>query len=155
MIVFDLKCDGGGHVFEAWFASSSAYEDQRARHLIACPLCGDTAIGKALMAPHVSAKGNRKSVSPTAVQVTTPAEPGTAEVKAFLGAMAKAQAAMLEASEWVGRDFTSQARAMDAGEIDKATIHGEATPEEAKGLAEDGIAVLPLLIPVVPPGKRN
>ena len=59
MIVFDLKC-GGGHVFEAWFGSTADYESQRERSLIACPMCGDIAIDKAVMAPNVAAKGNRR-----------------------------------------------------------------------------------------------
>jgi hypothetical protein len=62
---------------------------------------------------------------------------------------------MLSKSEWVGRDFDSKARAMDAGEIDKATIHGEVSKDEAKALIEDGIGVMPLPFPVVPPSKRN
>ena len=58
MIVFDLRC-GAGHVFEAWFGSTADYDAQQARRLIACPVCDDTAIGKAVMAPAVPAKGNR------------------------------------------------------------------------------------------------
>ena len=59
MIVFDLKCEGQGHVFEAWFGSSADYADQKERGLLACPLCGDTRIGKALMAPAVAAKSTQ------------------------------------------------------------------------------------------------
>lgn len=54
MIVFDLKCTGA-HVFEAWFGSSAAYETQRGAGLVACPMCGDTDITKAVMAPNVAA----------------------------------------------------------------------------------------------------
>ena len=60
MIVFDLRC-GTGHVFESWFGSSVAYEEQRAGGMIACPICGDTGVAKAVMAPNVGAKGNRRS----------------------------------------------------------------------------------------------
>lgn len=35
MIVYDLKC-ANDHVFEVWFASSKAYEQQRGRGLVAC-----------------------------------------------------------------------------------------------------------------------
>ena len=58
MIVFDLKCSGG-HVFEAWFGSSAAYDAQRASGMIACPMCGAGDVAKAVMAPNVAAKGNR------------------------------------------------------------------------------------------------
>jgi hypothetical protein len=156
MIVFDLKCADQGHVFEAWFGSSASYEDQRIRHLIACPLCGDTDIDKAVMAPNVGAKGNQVvTLSPAPVAVATTAEPEAAQVKALLGAIAKVQAKMLETSEWVGRDFSDRARAMDSGEVDQAPIHGQATRDEVEALVDDGIGVLPLLIPVVRPDKRN
>ncbi|MEC8179853.1 MAG: DUF1178 family protein, partial [Pseudomonadota bacterium] len=61
MIVFDLSCDNG-HRFEGWFRSSSDYEDQGARGLIACPHCGSGEVGKAPMAPAVPAKGNARKV---------------------------------------------------------------------------------------------
>ena len=56
MIVFDLKCEGSGHVFEAWFGSSADFEKQRDRGLVACPLCGDAAVGKAVMAPRIGSR---------------------------------------------------------------------------------------------------
>lgn len=151
MIVFDLKCDSRGHVFEAWFGNSSAFEDQKARGLLICPLCGDTAVAKALMAPNIAAKGNSLSVIPLA----KPAEPDAGEVKAMLSALAEAQSKVLKTSTWVGRDFDKQARAMDAGETDKTSIHGEVSKAEAKALIEDGIGVMPLLLPVVPPEQCN
>jgi len=64
MIVFDLKC-GGGHVFEAWFGSTPAYEEQRAAGRVRCPLCDSGDITKALMAPAIASKGNRKLDAPT------------------------------------------------------------------------------------------
>lgn len=151
MIVFDLKCEAHGHVFEAWFASSEAFEEQRARGLLCCPVCGDTAIAKAAMAAAVPRKGNSRSEE--AISATTNAD--DAKAKALLSALAAAQEKLLEGSQWVGRTFDRQARAMDAGEIEKATIHGEVTGEEARALIEDGIAVTPLPLPVVPPEKRN
>jgi hypothetical protein len=152
MIVFDLKCDGG-HVFEAWFASSSAYEDQRARRLLACPVCGDMDVGKAVMAPNVSAKGNRRAdVAP----VAAPAPPiDPARAKAMLAALAAAQGKALETSRWVGRRFADEARAIHSGETPDTPIHGQATRDEAIALIEDGIEVMPLLVPVVPPETLN
>ena len=72
MIVFDLRCSHD-HVFEAWFGSSGAFEDQRERGLLSCPFCGDAEIGKAVMAPNIPAKGNRKQAPVPAVEVPTPA----------------------------------------------------------------------------------
>ncbi|WP_343518855.1 DUF1178 family protein [Sphingomonas sp.] len=145
MIVFDLKC-GGGHVFEAWFGSSSDYESQRARALIACPMCGDTAIDKAVMAPNVAAKGNRRS------DIQPPAKP---DPKQLMAALAEVQAKMLEGSQWVGMAFADKARAMHLGEEAHAPIHGQASAEEARALIEEGVAVAPLPLPVVPPERCN
>lgn len=143
MIVFDLKC-GGGHVFEAWFGSSADYADQQARGLVSCPLCGDGAVSKAVMAPNVAAKGNAGT-----------GPPPPAVVKAVMRELAQAQAQALSNSTWVGGDFASQARAMHLGEQDKATIHGQATRAEANALVEDGVPVAPLPFPVVPPERSN
>lgn len=145
MIVFDLKC-GGDHVFEVWFKSSGAYEEQRAQGLIACPFCGDVAVTKAVMAPAVAPKGN---------QVAERAPAGAEAFKAALAALAEHQARQLERSQWVGTAFAEKARAMHQGETPEAPIHGQATLQEAKALVEEGVPVAPLLVPVVPPEARN
>ncbi len=151
MIVFDLKCESGGHVFEAWFAGSQAFEEQRRKGLLICPVCGERNIAKAAMAAAVPRKGNAGSEK----TVAAAANADDGQVKALLTALAEAQEKLLQGSQWVGRQFDSQARAMDAGEIERTTIHGEVTREEAKALIEDGIAVSPLPLPVIPPEKRN
>jgi hypothetical protein len=142
VIVFDLRCTGG-HVFEAWFASSVAYEDQRAAAQLACPMCGSSEVGKALMAPAVPTKGNR---GPT---------PSPAAMKAALATLAHQQATALAKSQWVGGDFASRARSMHLGEEPDAAIHGQATIAEAKALVEDGVPIAPLPLPVVPPKSVN
>ena len=166
MISFDLRC-AAAHVFEVWFRSGADYEDQRARRLIACPTCGDTDVAKAVMAPNVAAKGNQRaaaSPAPAATE-TTPATapmiaaPGVdlpAPVREALAAIASAQAQALPRSRWVGEKFAEEARAIHAGDGDgDAPIHGRTTPDEARALMEDGIAVMPLLVPFTPPDKRN
>ena len=140
MIVFDLRC-GAGHVFEAWFASGLAYDEQRAAGQVSCPLCGDGAIVKAAMAPAVPAKSN--------------AGPAPAVVKAMIAKLAAHQATALKDSTWVGAKFPEKARAMHAGEEAHATIHGQATLAEAKALVDEGVPVAPLPLPVVPPEKQN
>ncbi|WP_022683142.1 DUF1178 family protein [Sphingobium bisphenolivorans] len=158
MIVFDLKCEAQGHVFEAWFGSGADYEDQKARGLLACPMCGDVQVGKALMAPAVSPKGNSRPSAPaTAPEASAPiVMPGDeTRMRALVEAMAQAQAKVLEGSTWVGRDFADQARAMYYGEQDRASIHGEVAPEEARALLAEGVDVAPLPFPVVPPTAKN
>ena len=130
MIVFDLQCRDGGETFEAWFRSSADYEEQRGAGLVQCPVCQSANIEKAPMAPRVPRKG---SDSP-------------------LARLAAVQAEILKNSRWVGDQFVDTARAMHSGEIEAEQVHGNATLEQAKSLADDGIPVAPL--PLFGGGKR-
>jgi hypothetical protein len=142
VIVFDLRC-AQTHVFEAWFGSSAAFEEQRGRGLVACPLCGDTGVEKAVMAPNVGAKGNR-----------TPA-PASAPPAEALQRLATLQAEMLRQSRWVGSDFAAEARAIHEGERPRGAVHGQASAAEVSALVEEGVPVAPLLFPVPPPEQVN
>lgn len=139
MIVFDLKC-AHAHVFEAWFGSSEDYEGQRARGLVACPICGDSNVAKAVMAPAVPAKGNR---APDAKPAPVAAHPPEA-VKAMLAAIAEVQAKVEANCDYVGDRFAEEARAIHHGESESRGIYGEATPEQAVALKEEGIEVAAL-----------
>lgn len=143
MIVFDLRC-GNGHVFEAWFGSSDAFAEQRSAGQLACPMCGAADVDKALMAPGIPAKGNRRA------DVSSPQA-----VKAVLATLASEQAKVLAKSSWVGGNFATRARAMHHGEEPDAPIHGQATVAEAKALVEEGVPIAPLPLPVVPPETAN
>jgi hypothetical protein len=149
MIVFDLRCASAGHVFEAWFGSSEDYELQKKRGLVSCPMCGDSDVAKAPMAPAVPKKGG--SEAPTTEMMSAP----PAAVKEMLGKIATLQREMLKSSEWVGDRFATEARAMHVGDVDSRPIHGQTTPDQAASLAEDGVPVAPLLFPVAPPGEEN
>jgi hypothetical protein len=133
MIVFDLQCRDGGETFEAWFRSNADYDEQREAGLVQCPVCRSVNIDKAPMAPRVPRKG---ADSPIA-------------------RLAALQGELLKNSRWVGDEFTDTARAMHSGEIEAAQVHGNATLEQAKSLAEDGVPVAPLLLPVTPPSQVN
>ncbi|WP_311268543.1 DUF1178 family protein [Sphingobium sp. WCS2017Hpa-17] len=159
MIVFDLKCAGQGHVFEAWFGASADYADQKARGLLTCPMCGDADVTKAVMAPAVGAKGNSRAERAPSAQAE-PTAPvmnvaDQAKMQALVEALGQAQAKALEGSTWVGRGFAEQARAMHYGEQDRASIHGEVAPAEAKALIAEGVEVAPLPFPVIPPQAKN
>jgi hypothetical protein len=148
MIVYDIVCPQG-HVFEAWFGSSTEFDDQRERGLLSCPVCGAGDVRKAVMAPHVGPKGNMKPDNAPVPMRGGP--PAPEQMKTFLAALAKAQAKALEGSEDVGRRFAEEARAMHDGVADERSIHGQATAEEARALIEDGVPVMPLPLPIVPP----
>ncbi|MFU7528607.1 DUF1178 family protein [Qipengyuania sp. ASV99] len=168
MIVFDLHCSDG-HRFEGWFGSSSDYEAQLARGLVSCPECGTSEVSKSVMAPAVSAKGNRAVAVPTPssrpqseAQTVLPAgahpianTPMPAEVQKALKSLAKAQAKALKNSTWVGKDFAARSRAMHYGEQDQAPIHGQASLAEAKALLDEGVEVAPLPFPVAAPDELN
>ena len=128
MIVLDLQCADAGHVFEAWFGSSADYEEQREKGLVSCPVCGSQDISKALMAPSIGAKGNRKEDRSLPVSNSN-SDP--AQMKAMLESLAKEQAKALENSDYVGDKFAEEARAMHEGDIDDRPIHGQTTIDEA------------------------
>ncbi|MGE5062596.1 MAG: DUF1178 family protein [Myxococcales bacterium] len=132
MIVFDLQCRDGGETFEAWFRSNADYEEQREGGLVQCPFCQSGNVEKAPMAPSVPKKGDNA-----------------------LARIAAMQAELLKESRWVGDKFTDTARAMHSGDIAPAQVHGSATLAQAKSLAEDGIPVAPLPLPVTPPNEVN
>ena len=152
MIVFDLVCGDGGHIFEAWFGSSGDFEDQQARGLVSCPLCGSGEVEKAPMSPRLGQKGNQLADArgPSAMANRSPGA-----MKAMLQAMAQAQAQALESSDYVGARFAEEARGMHLGEVEKRSIHGQATSEEARALIDEGVEVAPLPFPVRPPGADN
>jgi hypothetical protein len=142
VIIFDLKCAPQGHVFEAWFGSNEDYEAQRARGLVACPICGAGEVDKAPMAPRVPAKGKATGLPPEAV-------------KAVLSEIASAQKQILERSEHVGDRFPDEARAIHLGEAEARAIHGRASPADAASLRDEGIPIASLPFPVPEPGEEN
>ncbi len=149
MIIFDLKCAPQGQVFEAWFGSGEEYEAQRARGLVACPLCGAADVDKAPMAPNIPGKGSVGAKS------GGDAAPAPEAVKTMLAEMAAAQKKMLAGSDFVGERFADEARAIHLGEAEARANHGQATPREADDLRDEGIAVAPLPFPVPPPETEN
>jgi hypothetical protein len=168
MIRYALSCDQD-HAFESWFPSSDAYEAQRKRGLVACPLCGSQKVEKQIMAPRVARtdKGPSPSTNPgPSLPVPAPARPDVpqapqmpqpvalfSEKERELRAMVKALREHVEkTAEHVGGRFPDEARRMHYGEIEHRSIYGEATPGEARELLDEGIEIHPL--PIVP-DERN
>ncbi len=163
MIVFDLNCEHG-HRFEGWFGSTADYDQQLADALLNCPECGSLAVSKAPMAPSVPMKGNARAGVPAiseaggedAADVAPVANREMpAEVRRALEKLAQAQSRALEKSTWVGTDFAKTSREMHYGEREEAPIHGKASLEEAKALADEGVQVSALPFPVADPEKLN
>lgn len=141
MIRYSLRCTKE-HAFDSWFQSAGAYDALHKAGHIACPVCGDSGIEKTLMAPAV--RPAEKAAVPAAL--STPQN----DIEAAFAEMRR----QIEAnSDYVGVNFVSEARKMHAGEIEERSIYGEAKPEEARALLEDGINVAPL--PFMPSRKAN
>jgi hypothetical protein len=133
MIRFSLGCQND-HVFDGWFRNSEDYEKQRKRGLIACPNCGSVKVEKALMAPSVSTGRKREKM---ALAMNAEQKKAMAQLKAL-------SEKLRENADYVGDKFAEEARKIHFGETNPRGIYGEATPEEAKGLLEDGIEFLPI-----------
>jgi hypothetical protein len=156
MIRYNLRCDRG-HAFESWFQSSSAYESQEKRKLVSCPACGSVKVERAIMAPQVVSKKGRDSV------VTPPAAPAEAAAPAstpLLMAQERELRAKLKElrdhivknADNVGERFPNEARKMHYGDIEHRPIYGEASPEEARSLIDEGVEVSPL--PMLPDDRN-
>ena len=153
MIRYALRCERD-HTFESWFQSSSAYESQVRRKLVSCPVCDSVKVEKAIMAPQITRR-RKTATNPPAPQPNENAAPTPMlmspenEVRAKLKELrdyVKANA------EDVGQRFPNEARKMHYGEIEHRPIYGEASPEEAKSLIEEGVEVSPL--PVLPEDRN-
>ena len=146
MKVLNLRC-GAQHLFEGWFGSEADFQDQHARGLVACPMCGDTTVEKLLSAPRINLGASPEPVPlPAAPSVPPSAQASQApglcpEIQArFLRAMREAVAR----AEDVGERFADEARRMHAGEAEARQIKGRASREDTLALLEEGVPVLPL-----------
>lgn len=137
MISFSLICDGE-HAFEGWFRDGAAFDEQAGRGEIVCPHCGSTRITKAPMAPNIGAKSNRRVTAAAA-------SPGAAEMAETLRRMREYVRA---SADYVGESFPEEARRIHYEETEARGIYGEASADEVRDLAGEGIDVLPM--PVLP-----
>ncbi len=129
MIVYDVKC-AKSHVFEGWFRDSTAFDEQMAAGEIVCPVCGETEVGKAPMAPAIgrARDGGGDSAAPD-MQA------------AVMSKLREMRDVVEKNSEHVGAAFPEEARKIHYGETEVRNIHGDATQDEAKALKEEGVAV--------------
>ena len=149
MILFKLKC-AAEHEFEGWFRDNAACERQQSRHQIACPVCGDSSVEKAPMAPRLGR--SRAEPPPQAQQSSQPpartadAPPSPADLRRALQELRK----QVETHcDYVGPRFAEEARRIHRGDAPSRGIYGEATPAESRKLEDEGIEVA--CVPWVPP----
>ena len=139
MIHYQLICDHG-HGFDGWFRDSAAYDTQADRGLVSCSVCGSVQIHKALMAPGIPVKANSKAAAPQTM-VAGPVDP---RLQKMMGMMRELRKSVEKNADYVGDKFAEEARKIHYEEAGKRGIYGEATPEEANALIEEGIEVHPL-----------
>jgi hypothetical protein len=164
MIRYALRCERG-HTFESWFQDSSAFDAQVKRKLVSCPACDSVKIEKAIMAPRVVAKKGRQRAEPAPVPATPAPAPAPAESPAatptpLLMAQERELRAKLKElrdhivknADNVGERFPNEARKMHYGDIEHRPIYGEASPDEARALIDEGVEVSPL--PVLPDDRN-
>lgn len=159
MIQYALKCSDG-HKFDSWFQSAAAFDKLKSAGLVTCAVCGSTSVDKLLMAPAVrparkAAQSGSQEVEPAPTEAadTAPEGPLSGRLSPAEQMIAELRKKVEESSEYVGRDFATTARAIHEGEMPEKSIYGEAAPDEARKLLEDGVPVLPL--PFRPKSKSN
>lgn len=148
MKVLNLLC-ANGHPFEGWFANEADYQSQHARGLLACPLCNDGHITKALAAPRLNLKaGKHLPAVPQEGHADMEAVSAKGDVQRdLLRAWLGISRALMDSSEDVGNRFAEEARKMHYGEAQDRSIRGKATPQEFHELLDEGVDVLPLMVP--------
>ena len=146
MKVLDLFCVHQ-HAFEGWFASEEDFQQQQARGLVQCPMCGSADIRKGLSAPRLNLRASPDAPAPA--QVAARPAPASREdaLQALQTVWLHAARQIMARTEDVGGRFAAEARRMHYGEIEERAIRGQATPQETAELLDEGIAVLPLPIP--------
>jgi hypothetical protein len=158
VIRYALICHQG-HAFESWFANSTAYDKQVKRKLVTCPVCDSAKVEKAIMAPRLARKDKSTSMpAPVEAPVSAPTPEPTTPVmispqeREFRAKLKELREQLTSNSDNVGKKFPEEARKMHYGEIEHRSIYGEASPQDAKALHEEGIEFHPL--PVLP-DERN
>jgi hypothetical protein len=158
MIRYSLRCEAG-HEFESWFQSSSVYEQQEKRKLVNCPACGSAKVERAIMAPQIVSKKGRDSAAPVpapaaSTDVTAPASTPLmmAQERELRAKLKELRDHIVKNADNVGERFPNEARKMHYGDIEHRPIYGEASPDEARALIDEGVEVSPL--PVLPEDRN-
>ena len=162
MIRYSLRCEAG-HEFESWFQSSSAYEQQEKRKLVNCPARGSAKVERAIMAPQIVSRKGREIAAPEPAAAPAPAPEATtaaatstpllmAQERELRAKLKELRDHIVKNADNVGERFPNEARKMHYGDIEHRPIYGEASPDEARALIEEGVEVSPL--PVLPEDRN-
>ncbi|MCZ6764455.1 MAG: DUF1178 family protein [Alphaproteobacteria bacterium] len=132
MIHFNLIC-ANDHEFEGWFQNGAAFDAQARKKQVACPVCDETGVKKAPMAPAVA---HKKNVSSPTKGDTTDSAGQAAHMRQALGAF---RDAVEKNCENVGDQFAEEARKIHYGETQARDIYGRTSNDEAEELRDEGV----------------
>jgi len=133
VIQYSLHCSKG-HRYDAWFRNAAAFDEQQARGIVSCAVCGDGAVEKAPMAPAVArTDGDKVSLSSS-----------SPDLAKFRELLRQYRQKVTSQADYVGDRFAEEARKIHFEEVEKRDIYGEATRDEVVALAEDGVEFMPL-----------
>ena len=128
MIVLNLKCENCNNEFEGWFASSKSCDQQIQKGFVECTRCFSQEVKKGLSKPNVAVKkGSVKSEE----KVLKELKSKITEVKRFIE----------KNCDYVGDQFSYEARRIHYDKTKKKAIYGTASKEEVKELNDEGIEV--------------
>lgn len=133
MKVYNLCCEHD-HRFEGWFSSEDDFLTQSSQHLIECPLCGNQAIKRLPSSPRLNLSG-----------ATARAREDGNRVQDQVMEFARK---VIADTEDVGTQFAEEARRIHYNESPERGIHGVATVDERAALADEGIDVVSLPMPI-------
>jgi len=142
MKVLDLQC-ALGHGFEGWFASEDDFRSQCERSLVQCPLCGDARVTKKLSAPRLNLSTSRQDKQAAEIEVLSQPSADASITQAWLELSRR----IVANTQDVGEHFAEEARKMHYGETEERSIRGKTTLDEARALADEGIEILPVILP--------
>ena len=158
MIRYALRCEGD-HTFESWFQDSAAFDTQVKRKLVSCPVCNSVKVEKAIMAPRIASKKGRETAPPppapaaaSPVTETAPTPLLMAQERELRAKIKELRDHIVKNADNVGESFPNEARKMHYGEIEHRPIYGDASPDEARALIDEGVEVSPL--PVLPDDRN-
>jgi len=133
VIIYDLKCEKN-HIFEGWFNDRTAFEEQKEKKLVSCPVCGSSNI----------------EIVPSSITVMGK-ETGTLDKNYKNLSPAKALRMFNEyidkTFEDVGNSFAEVALKIHTGEEDSRNIKGTVTKNEEDTLREEGVPFVKIPIP--------
>ncbi len=135
MIAYDLQCSSG-HSFEGWFEDGRAYEDQKKRGLVTCPVCNDTCVSRV----------------PSTFAIKSSQNPASSSTKqAELDKIGMKIVDFVQKNfDDVGCNFAKEALKIHYGAVEPRNIRGVSTKEEEKTLEEEGIEFFKVPMPAPP-----